>query len=175
MNNQITRKKRICARNRCISRLYWSKRITSLCKHTTQKPPWKKGGLEKPSLSKRISIVSQLTGTSVSKSLLYSTTLTPLLLKPKRWKEVNSVWTVVSTQQVRFTLSKGEVPPGPQRSGFLPHHQESFLYTRISLTGTHMSLKKLENKMATLVDTRNGFSETGLKSSSKYHLLSKVR
>lgn len=29
--------------------------------------------------------------------------------------------------------------------------------------------------MATLVDTRNGFSETGLKSSFKYHLLSKVR
>lgn len=39
-----------------------------------------------------------------------------------------------------------------------------------------MSLNNLENKMATLGDTRNGFSETAQqKSSSKYHLLSKVR
>lgn len=39
-----------------------------------------------------------------------------------------------------------------------------------------MSLNNLENKMATLVDTRNGFSETAQqKGSSKYHLLSKVR
>lgn len=84
---------------------------------------------------------------------------------------------MLSTQQVRFTRAKRWSIQDPKGLDFSPHHQESILvhYASISPTGTHTSLNNLENKMVTLVDTQNGFSETSLKSSSKYHLLSKVR